>query len=100
MRQAPVRNESLHSKPTNNASDGRTYTGPYGSSIGFRPLLRSLKGYAFALGGVAVATGITWSVLHSGARELRPIVFFAYLLAIMASAWWGGYGAGLLAVAL
>ncbi|MDQ2948739.1 MAG: ATP-binding protein [Acidobacteriota bacterium] len=56
-----------------------------------------LTGYLTAAVSVAVAVGITFAILQT--KGFRAAIAFPYLLAILASAWWG-YGPGLFACAL
>ena len=50
--------------------------------------------YAIPVVGLALATGMT--VLIRRTAGSHPAISFAYLLVILASAWWGGYGPGVL----
>ena len=56
-----------------------------------------LAGYLIAILSVAGAVAVTFAILQTSG--FRAAIAFAYLLAILASAWWG-YGPGLLACAL
>jgi PAS domain S-box-containing protein len=49
--------------------------------------------YVIAVVAVGFATGITAILLHTIGPH--PAIGFSFLLAIMASAWWGGYGPGI-----
>ncbi len=54
--------------------------------------------YLIALLVLAAASAITEAVLHTTGS--RPTISVVFLLAIMASAWWGGYGPGILSTLL
>src|SRR5437763_1875934 len=56
-----------------------------------------LAGYLIAVISIAAATGITFAIQH--AHRFRAGIGFAYILAVLASAWCG-YGPGLLTCAL
>ena len=53
-----------------------------------------VRPYLIALCALALATILSLVVPHQGAW--RSLVTFGFLFAIMASAWWGGYGPGIL----
>lgn len=50
--------------------------------------------YLVALVALGLAAGITEVILHTTGS--RPTISVVFLLAILASAWWGGYGPGIL----
>ena len=54
--------------------------------------------YLIALAILGIASGITEVILHTTGS--RPTISVVLLLAILASAWWGGFGAGILATLL
>ena len=56
-----------------------------------------VAGYLIAVVSVAAAVAITFAILQTSG--FRAAIAFAYLLAILSSAWWG-YGPGLLSCAL
>lgn len=55
-----------------------------------KPLAR----YAVAVAGLCVAASFTLLIVHY--KLPRQIIGYAFLLVIIGSAWWGGYGPGLL----
>lgn len=59
---------------------------------------RTLAPYAAVLAAVALTTGTTILLLRSSLP--RGIYVFIYLVVILVSAWWGGYGPGVFATAL
>jgi signal transduction histidine kinase len=55
--------------------------------------------------GLAVVTAAATTVLAIGlphliARKASPFIIFAYVVAVLISAWWGGYGPGLISVVM
>jgi|SRR5579863_3667231 len=55
---------------------------------------KTLARYAVAIAGLCVAAGITLLIVHY--QLPRQVIGYAFLLVIIGSAWWGGYGPGLL----
>src|SRR5579862_9351088 len=49
--------------------------------------------YAVSLGVLLLAAALTLVVVHF--KLPRQIIGYAFLIVIIGSAWWGGYGAGL-----
>jgi len=57
-----------------------------------RPLLR----YGVSIAGLLLATIFAVVLHHFGERRMAPFSTVAFLILIMASAWWGGYCPGIL----
>ncbi|HUQ95811.1 MAG TPA: PAS domain S-box protein [Bryobacteraceae bacterium] len=55
-----------------------------------------LRPYLIALATLIPAVLITFTVTRTVGFRPHPAIGFSYLLSILASAWWGGYGPGLL----
>jgi signal transduction histidine kinase len=59
-----------------------------------------LASYCVALVAVLLATLLAAAVFRMGGVRSHPLIAFAFPVAVLASAWWGGYGPGIMACLL
>lgn len=64
------------------------------AQVGVRGLWQFAKPYVIALSALGLSVALTFAVPRQG--TWRSLLAFSFLLSIMASAWWGGYGPGIL----